>query len=566
MRIVTGATSPLPLVLLGPATWTPLTDEAFGPLDPPTRARAESILGTLHARHAGITPALAASLAIAMGQGVRRAPHPWGDVLDRLRRQMRGPDGGRADGPEAREDGGIVLHDAPVRVILRLALPLVARACMRIGRNIVFCTEQAGATRLERQAYQGYHDQLAGVLADLALSDMIRGGQDDDLRLFWADMAFVLRRQGAAAESVAGAAALPSMAPLELSLLLHLHPDPEPRLGPRTRPRLLEAATRRQRSRRSYEGGVVGYRMTQSIDDLGGMASSELANPPVVLYDRIANTGFLTLERPPLREAVRHVLVVGIAPPSVRALPSAAFVKACWFDCMWRFAAFLRSSNMARSAFCWLEADGDDGMRAAWYDLSTLPLVAGLDHLHARGRWGFLKALHWVPSFVNRRGRATPLSLPLPSALEAHAPEVEWCAAAWRRLVRDMAAAGDGTSTPGAHASPGPLNSYHHVHVMALASAPDAPAVDENTVRTAAVERRGALLHAVVAEPGVHLHVSVTAAPARPWEVDKFYCVGAGRSEPLAAPPDDKDKAAFTAYALEQAWLDRLIEDTQRGR
>ncbi|NJN15469.1 MAG: hypothetical protein HC822_03830 [Oscillochloris sp.] len=553
--------------LVGPQLWQELWQIAFQhelrsnrsregeQLQNRVRQSAEAIIATLHSRHVGITPVAAIGLARLMLGETQHFGDLWEAVTARLRRELRRTMAKNASGlAEATSGTGFVLRESPAYTVLRLALPLFATACMRLGRSILACADEPGKG-VDQAGFEQYERELHMLVESIAGSD---SEEEDSFALFWAEIALTYASGAMKPAAHRDAPALPDSDPLALGLMLRLTPEPEPFLREHSRPRVVTTPHKRQRSRRLNEGGVTGYKLTRRFEDLSGIIHTELVNPELVFLDRVLNTGYLTIERPPRHQKRRHVLVVGMMTPEAMCLPVAALAKACWFDCMWRFAVFLRSQELYRSEIRWIEAPRPNLARSTSYLLRDLPILAHDETFSAGDRWMFLKALRWIPSFLNRRD--WPMALPLPDQADMRdsgPAAARWCRAAWA-VQRDNARHEDRPS-----ATPQPWNEviaeFAHVHLMLFLPAPAAP---KDTADEGVAENQGwrRMVSHFASGIGADVYTSVTWLPQEPASPRPWRFVSAHRSL-LVEPHRDPN---HIAGRLEQIWLDRLIEDTCR--
>jgi hypothetical protein len=565
--------------LVAPTVWRPLVEQAVA--DPALavedrqrlRQLTEALIAAFHDRHAGITPALAAGLAYLLleptaQQQVRR---PWQAVIARLRRELR-----RAapeqplDGRGAERQRGFLLRDAPSYTVLRLALPLVARACREVGRALLFCADQL-PDGVGKGSYEAYATDLHQALFDLAACDeqaRAAGTPDDDDAPFWAEVALTLAGRSLLGTPEDPAPPLPEVEPLALAWLLRLRPDPEPPLESAAQPRVMLTPLKRQKSRRLQEGGISGYRLTRRLEDLDEIVLSELLYPDTIFYDRILNSGYLVVERPPRHQKRRDVLTVGMLPPGVERLPAAGMLKACWFDCVWRFAVFLRGQQLTRSEIRWIEGGGAELARSASYLLGELPAVAADTGPGEGERWMFLRSLRWVPSFLNQRGRPTLLRLapegsPAGGPGDLPLPELPWLRAAWQ-AQRENQSVEPGARPPSRPRSwPEVVAEFAHTHLLVClpASLLDSfRARQEERVAALRLHRRLQAQFRFAAGAGTYL--SLTFVPEQPLDAGGWLvATGAGvlGLEQVEASPER------IAGGLEAIWLGQLIKDMSRG-
>ena len=564
--------------LVDPAVWRPLIAAAA---EAPALAMgdrlrlkqlAEALLTLFHDRHVGLTPALAAGLAfLLLERDQQRVGPPWRAVIERLRRELRRV--GAEQLPNGRtplSKDGFVLRDAPSFTVLRLAIPLVARACRAQGASLLFCADPV-AGGVGRDAYARYAEELDRQFFAIAVGDQEDQGAEDhthDDAPFWVEVALGLAGRALASEPGGVAPPLPEMEPLDLAWLLRLRPDPEPRPPSEARPRVMFTPQKRQKSRKLREGGITGYKLTRRPEDLDDIVLSELLYPDEIVYERVLNEGYLVMERPPRHQKRRDVLAVGVFPPGVGVLPAAGMLKAAWFDCMWRFAAFLRSQDLTRSEIRWIEGAGAAQARSASYLLSELPGITAEPNPSPGERWMFLRSLHWVPSFLNRRDRPTLLQLP-PKRLapgDADAPPLPdgpWMRAAWEAQRENTGLDPVSAQPTRPRSWPEAVAEFAHTHLMVFLPATLLdPYREQLTERTAAISlfRRLRLHFPFVGSAGTYM--SLTMVPAQPLAGDQWLVVtpaGVFGLEQAAATPEG------ITGALEALWLKQLVKEMGRG-
>jgi hypothetical protein len=163
------------------------------------------------------------------------------------------------------------------------------------------------------------------------------------------------------------------------------------------------------------------------------MLISEYLNPPLLLADRLVNSGYLALKRKPKHERLRDVLIVGLMPHEVKPKLNADFIKACWFDFINRFGLMLAHHKLMRSEFQWLEGDAFGRCRHCNFQLEDLPEsepMADMEPTPAHRR-GFLVTLGWFPSFLDNRSGFETLPETSGSTWETD-PLMRWAYAAWK--------------------------------------------------------------------------------------------------------------------------------------
>lgn len=384
--------------LLAPSAWQPLVDNAFSELPVKVAARAKSILRTLHNRHVGITPKLAAGLAVLLDEthSSYGRTTTWDIVVKRLLRESSGE----------RQSFGVLLSAVPMYSIIRLVMPVVEEACHRVRLCFLFCGDSM-ETNTAAEEYDRYSLNLETEIQRMATNT------DDYFQLFWADRAFTLstysRRAG---DWEYMGSQLPETDPSALGLLLRIRPYLQKSRSLPQLHRSLNVPLQHREISRLKEGGFSGIHITRRIDDMGDILLSEFINPPAVLADRIINNGFLAVRRQTKREQLRDVLVVGIMPGHVTPKLSRDFIKTCWLDFISRFGMMLIQSKQVRSEFRWLEGDALDRVSSSHFLLQDLPSleIPPDGHSDPVFRKDFLLAMGWLPHFLDTQRRFHPVS------------------------------------------------------------------------------------------------------------------------------------------------------------
>lgn len=571
--------SPLKIQLVGPRTWDAACNAAWQATSArmrrlaaatPTgnepassgatlRQTAISIMLTSHNRHIGMPPEIAYDLAALLlpPHAQDRLGRPWQAILARLRRELWRPlHQSQGSAAPASISGGLRLQDAPTYTVLRLAIPLVALACGRVGRSVLACGDEP-EQQLSAADFAAYQSQIAAAIEAITMSDET-APTDDPYASFWAELALTYTGRTSRPTAERASPALPEVDPVSLAWFLRLVPDPKPRLKDVDRPRIVTTPLKRQRSRLLNQDGVRGYKLTQRLEDLGSIVHTELLNPDLLLLDRILNTGYLTVERPPRYQKRRDVLVIGMLPPSMAAHPLADMLKAAWFDCMWRFSSFLRGQQLLRSEIRWIESERADRAHSSSFLLEDLP---GLEQEHVLtpgDHWMFLKTLRWVPAFLNQRARPALLDRVGTQSLAA-APEVPWCRAAL--AIQHDNPHFDQTTSQRTRRWKETVEEFAHVHLMILLPSP----IHQDRLEARArdnpqLQAWHRLRQHLGTELPANMYMTTTWSPAQSPEHAWMY-ITAGRVlelQPASSAPK------HIAASIEQAWLDQLIEDTCR--
>lgn len=378
--------------LVSPSVWQKRVETALDPLPHHIKPVAESILATLHNRHIGISPALAAELAqrISDPYAYKSGKGRWEYVLKRL----------LAESSEGLQGVAIMLSSIPLYSVLRLAGPIIEETCTRSGWCFLFCQDelQNGVTI---DQYNEYEFNLENEMRQMALD------RSDFFNTFWKDRALTLASySGRAPIWSSSRARLADIDPPALGMLLRLKPIVKPAKAMSLHPRTMINPLKHREIKRMREGGVSGIHITRRMEDMGDIMMSEFLNPPAVLADRLINNGFTALRRQTRREQIRDVLVVGILPEGIEPRLSVDFIKSCWFDFIARFGFMLYRSRLLRSEFRWLEGDALERMRTCNYLLKELPdlEIPVEGDLTPSFRREFLMALGWLPGFLDTRG------------------------------------------------------------------------------------------------------------------------------------------------------------------
>ena len=516
---------------------------ASDPWTDPARL-AHAVLWALQDAHVGITPKLAHELGRLFARKGPAAPGVWPKLFRRLQERM----------PRT-ERSGLVAGSAPVYVVQNLVKPIVREACAELGYTCLLCQDDTEGT-VTAEEYAAYGASLERIASRLA--EQIAAGP-----LFTAEHGNVVAALSEPSPFGRSRALVPEIDRDSLALLLGLGAEVDfPERASRSTP-MPSYVPKRRPAAEGQGGRVEGLRQGRGEGQLGSMVLSEFLNPPLVLVDRLLNSGYLVHERRPRRAKLRDALVVGLMPHEVRATPQGAFAKACWLDCMARLARRLASARLQDSEFRWIEGDAAGRARRASFPLGHLPpeMAAGR---HAAFRDAFMTLSRWVPDYFETRDGFRPLRVDTIASAE------EWAIAAW-------AANGGRDERAGSDTPAGSIDGFSFVHVMVFH-----PPIDEG--RTAAAEgaarlgrlRAGLRLgyrrrrHATVtyvpgpstppaAGPQASLRTGTLDRDTRPWHFGSD-------SDPyraLTAAPSG-DGAAF-ARALQSSWLERLTKDIWHG-
>jgi hypothetical protein len=515
--------------LVPPSVWGPEVARYAEPrqsIDPwtdPARL-AHATLWVLQDAHVGITPKLAHEL----GRLLARKGSGESGVWPRLFRRLQ-------EGLPRTERSGVVAGNAPVYVAQNVVKPIVRKACAEIGYTCLLCEDdtEGAVTADEYAAYGASLERIASRIA----------GQLAAEPLFVAEHGNVVAALSEPSPHGRSRAVVPEIDRATLALVLGLDASVEvPERASRSAPAPSYVPKRRPATE-GQGGRVEGLRQARGEGQLGSMVLSEFLNPPLVLVDRLLNSGYLVHERRPRRAKLRDALVVGLMPHAVRATPQGAFAKACWLDCMARLARRLCSARLQDSEFRWIEGDAGDRARCASFPLRDVPSDLA-SRPHAAFRDAFMTLARWVPGYFETRAGFRPLRI------DSHANAGEWAIAAWTSHVD--------ASTP---LEASQVESFSFVHVMTFHPPLDTP----RGAAADAAERLGRLRAGLRLGYRRGRHASVTYVPGenerdtRPWHF------GSDSDPYRALTPARSQNAGSLARELQSSWLDRLTRDIWHG-
>lgn len=528
--------------LVPPSVWGPEVARYAEPrssIDPwsdPARL-AHAALWVLQDAHVGITPKLAHELGRMFARKGPMEPGVWPKLFRRLQ-----------EGLPRTERSGLVAGNAPVYVAQNLVKPIVRQACVELGYTCLLCQDDpdGAVTADEYSAYGASLERIASRIAE-----QLAAGP-----LFAAEHGNVVAALSEPSPHGPSRARVPEIDRDSLALVIGLDaavdfPErasrgtPAPSYVPKRRP-----ATDGQ------GGRVEGLRQGRGEGQLGSMVLSEFLNPPLVLIDRLLNSGYLVHERRPRRAKLRDALIVGLMPHEVRATPQGAFAKACWLDCMARLARRLSSARLHDSECRWIEGDAGGRVRRSSFPLGPLGDVppetaAGR---HADFRDAFMTLSRWVPAYFETRAGFQSLRSDTNTVANAD----EWTIAAWAANIDPSTALGAGT-----------VDSFSFVHVMVF----HPPIDDERSAAAEGAARLGRLRAGLRLGYRRRRHATVTYVPGpstlpgagkldrdtRPW----YFGSDSDPYRALTSTPSQD--GASLARALQSSWLDRLTKDIWHG-
>jgi hypothetical protein len=516
--------------LVPPSVWEPEVARYADPgssSDPwadPARL-AHATLWVLQDAHIGITPKLAHELGRLFARKGAAQPGVWPRLFRRLQ-----------EGLPRTERSGLVAGNAPIYIALNLVKPIVREACAELGYACLLCQDEIDGA-VTAQEYATYGISLERIAARVA-EERASGP------LFAAEHGNVVAALSEPSRHGRSRALVPEIDRESLALLLALGAQVDfPERASRSTP-APSFVPKRRPAPEGHGGRVEGLRQGRGEGQLGSMVLSEFLNHPLVLIDRLLNSGYLVHERRPRRAKLRDVLVVGLMPHDVRATPQGAFAKACWVDCMTRLARRLSAARLQDSEFRWIEGDAGGRARRSSFPLGQVPVELAANR-HETFRDAFLTLSRWVPEYFERRAGFRPLRA------DGIASADEWTLAAWSAYADRQA----GSDTPAASVA-----GFSFVHVMVFH-----PSIEDGPNAAADGARRLGTLRA-----GLGLgyrrrcHASVTYVPGK-LDRGRSWRYGSDSDPYRALTPASSDDGAVLARALQSSWLDRLIKDIWHG-
>jgi hypothetical protein len=516
--------------LVPPSVWKPEVARYADPGSPndpwtdPARL-AHATLWVLQDSHVGITPKLAHELGRLFARNGSAQPGVWSTLFRRLQERL----------PRT-ERSGLVAGNAPIYIALNLVKPIVREACAELGYACLLCQDEdeteGAVTADEYAAYGTSLERIASRVAEQLASGT----------LFAAQHGNVVAALSEPSQHGRSRALVPEIDRDCLALLLGLGTEVDfPERASRTTA-APSFVPKRRPAPEGHGGRVEGLRQGRGESQFGSMVLSEFLNHPLVLVDRLLNSGYLVHERRPRRAKLRDVLVVGLMPHDVRAAPQGAFAKACWVDCMTRLARRLTAARLQDSEFRWIEGDAGARARRSSFSLAQVPADIATSR-HETFRDAFMTLSRWVPEYFETRAGFRPLRA------DTLASADEWTLAAWNAHADSDA----GSDTRAASVA-----GFSFVHVMVFR-----PPLDDGPSAAADGARRlGRLRSGLGLGYGRRRHTSVTYVPldpGRPWHF------GSDSDPYRALSPALSDDGAALARALQSSWLDRLTKDIWHG-
>lgn len=560
--------------LVAPGVWHQAVNDSFRVLDTRQQCFARSILKTMHDRHVGITPDLAAELAPALLDFKAQVRGPWAKVFKRLIDELaliRNPEKtGRFIYKE--RHFGVLASANPVYSVFRLAMPVVEYACGLIHQCYLFCEDNIPSS-VWRSDYKAYSKALSDQITLMAENTDEEVSQSFDL--FWKDRAATL--SGFSREPAGSGARLfqvPETEPVALAFLLRLEPDmPHTKQNPRRLKRLTTPLERRK-IHKLKQDGVDGIHVTRRDEDLNNILFSEFMNDEIILADRLVNTGFFAIQREPKREKLRDVLIAGLMPGCFQNTLSADFIKACWFDALMRLSIVLRGKQMLKSQFRWTEADRFGRARTCEFFLENMHTFESIGDAGPTDAYPreFLSALRWLPSYLDTRERFSSVvkdASALGSDAETNKTEIEalkdWAFSAWSDQKKSVIRISPGQKkTFSTHHGVSWFNfdDFAFIHIMMFLPARLSPAClsDEESLKNESDP--GPLFRGFGIGNYAGRNVSITWIPDTIGNIGNWAFAARGRPVSLLFPGEQADiSERKIAGELVKTWFNQWIKE-----
>jgi hypothetical protein len=491
-----------------------------------TSRLAHAVLWTLQEAHVGITPKLAHDLARVFAEPAARggsgplparAPdHPivWSRLLRRLQ-----------DSLPRTDRSGLVAGNVPVYIVLKIVKPIVRESCRALGRACLLCHDEpaAGVTAEDYAAYAAALEREVSRTAERLASGPLFAAEHGNVVAALSEPSW----HGRSRTSV------PELDRASLAMLLGLDAGVDVPARRSRRPPAPTYVSRRHPGPGDHEGRIEGLRHSRGEAHFGSIVLSEFLNHPVILVDRLLNSGYLVHERRPRREKLRDVLVVGVMPHAVRATTQGSFAKACWLDCMSRLGQVLAAARLGDSEFRWIEGDRSGRSRCCSFPLGELPAQYAAGGA-TQFRDAFVTLLRWLPDYFDTRTGFRPLGVPPSLTIE------QWAAAAWAASV-------------GPHTTP--IERFSFVHVMMFHPSMGT----EPGTHAAGARRLGTLRAGLRLGYSPRRHTSVTYVSGDGERPAWHYGAGSDPYRLLAG-----DGAALARH-VQAAWLDQLTKEIWHG-
>jgi hypothetical protein len=294
------------------------------------------------------------------------------------------------------------------------------------------------------------------------------------------------------------------------------------------------------------------------------MLPHEWTYPEVIRVQRILNSGVLVYERESRYERTRDVLIAALMPGHVQAMPSAALVKACWFDFTMRLGLLLRQSRLHQSEFRWIEGNEFDHVRTCAFFLQDLPTFKTTVEAQAAVgkpyRHEFMTKLCWLPAYLDTHDHFVQLSH-RGEKVNGELPDIDadeqfdrWEHAAWdsQRDHPQWSTQGPSFQHHRPHDTRLKIDEFAFVHVMAFLPVEKEQDALSNLTRLRLGLRLGSA-------PG--RNISITRVPDQPGDPGWAFQAYRRTNSRLLPGQSPGISEREIAGHLERAWLDQLMKE-----
>lgn len=377
---------PYGLTLISDKYWPELVEDSFAGRGTEATRLADSLLFRFHDRHVGITPDLALGLAEVILDATSRSPNPWRMMERRLEKELDDRQGRQVLSKS--RNYSFLLRTDIAYVVLQIALPLMAEACRLAKAGWIFC-KGGPQYPFRKQAYKDYQQALSLRLGELMT-------QDPRLELFWKERALTLASQAYGSER--SQPLMPLVAEEDFAVMWRLKAAPKNEHARFKNINKFQLPVEMRKTRRLNEGGIDGIHVTRREEDFSQILVSELANPPILFYQRLLNDGFFAFRRPILKERKRDLLIAALFIDVANQDSIRRVAQTCWCEALAQFSQVLTLKGLHNTEFRWIDCVKDKGMSG----LSIFPeRGAGPPSATKKNkRHGLLIPQGWMPDFL----------------------------------------------------------------------------------------------------------------------------------------------------------------------